>query len=191
VNEFVTACRSEWKQLGVPDPVADEMAAELAADLEEAEAEGASVEDVLGGSASDPSAFAAAWAVERGLIGQPVANGRGLAPRARTLAVLGAFAIVVIVGAVLVVVAASSPPGRVTIRPAGPPMPPSARPVETARTVFWLPRREPLARIVALDLNDSGVDTRTIGLVLLIVGLAGAVPLTIFWLWIGRPERSA
>lgn len=54
MNEFVEECRREWKRLRVPDAVAAEMAADLAADLEEAEAEGASAEEVLGGSAFDP-----------------------------------------------------------------------------------------------------------------------------------------
>jgi hypothetical protein len=36
VTEFVDECRSEWKRLGVPDAVANEMAADLAADLQEA-----------------------------------------------------------------------------------------------------------------------------------------------------------
>ena len=48
MNEFVEECRREWRRLGVPDPVANEMAADLAADLEEAEAEGCSAEEVLG-----------------------------------------------------------------------------------------------------------------------------------------------
>jgi hypothetical protein len=41
VNEFVDECRREWKRLGVPDPVADELAGELRADLDEGESEGA------------------------------------------------------------------------------------------------------------------------------------------------------
>ena len=58
MNEFVDECRREWRRLGVPDPVANEMAADLTADLEEAEAEGGSPEDVLGNSAFDPRRFA-------------------------------------------------------------------------------------------------------------------------------------
>jgi hypothetical protein len=69
VNEFVEECRREWRQLGVPDPIANEMAADLMADLDEAEAEGASAEDVLGNSAFDPRRFAAAWANARGVTG--------------------------------------------------------------------------------------------------------------------------
>ncbi len=64
---FVKECRREWRRLGVPDAVADEMAEDLAADLEEAQAEGVALEDVLGGGASDPRSFAASWATERGV----------------------------------------------------------------------------------------------------------------------------
>jgi hypothetical protein len=66
-DRFVSECRQEWRRLGVGDGVASEMAAELAADLEEAAAEGASAEEVLGQAAFDPRAFAAAWATERGV----------------------------------------------------------------------------------------------------------------------------
>jgi hypothetical protein len=69
VNEFVEECLREWRRLGVPSAVANEMAADLTADLEEAEAEGGSPEDVLGNGAFDPRRFAAAWAVARGVAG--------------------------------------------------------------------------------------------------------------------------
>ncbi len=72
MNEFVDECRREWRRLGVPDPVANEMAADLTADLEEAEAEGGSPEDVLGNSAFDPRRFAGAWAAARGVTSPPV-----------------------------------------------------------------------------------------------------------------------
>ena len=65
MNEFVEECRREWKRLRVPDPAANEMAAELAADLQEAEAEGVSAEDLLGSGAFDPRSFATAWAAVR------------------------------------------------------------------------------------------------------------------------------
>jgi hypothetical protein len=71
VNEFVDECRREWRRIGVPDPVANEMAADLTADLEEAASEGASPEDVLGNSAFDPRRFAAAWAAARGVTNPP------------------------------------------------------------------------------------------------------------------------
>src|ERR1700678_824314 len=78
VSEFVDECRREWRRLGVPDPVANEMAADLTADLEEAEAEGGSPEDVLGNSAFDPRRFAASWAVARGVTGQPIIDRQSL-----------------------------------------------------------------------------------------------------------------
>ena len=74
MSEFVKECRREWRRLGVPDPVANEMAADLSADLEEAEAEGGSPEDVLGNSAFDPRRFAASWAVARGVTNQPTVD---------------------------------------------------------------------------------------------------------------------
>lgn len=74
MNKFVAECRREWRRLGVPDPIANEMAADLAADLEEAEAEGGSAEDVLGNSAFDPRRFAASWAAARGVTAPPDPN---------------------------------------------------------------------------------------------------------------------
>ena len=50
------------------------MAADLATDLREAEADGVSAEEFLGSSAFDPRSFAASWAAERGIVpvaGQP------------------------------------------------------------------------------------------------------------------------
>jgi hypothetical protein len=93
VNEFVEECRREWRRLGVPDPVANEMAADLTADLQEAEAEGGSPEDVLGNSAFDPRRFAASWAVARGVTSPPTPDHRSSwrPPLAIALAVLGAL----------------------------------------------------------------------------------------------------
>ncbi|MBV9410020.1 MAG: hypothetical protein JO148_00375 [Acidimicrobiia bacterium] len=71
MTEFVDACRQEWKRLGVPDAVANEMAADLEADLDEAKAEGVSAEEVLGSGAFDPRSFAAEWATERGVVPPP------------------------------------------------------------------------------------------------------------------------
>lgn len=97
MNEFVEQCRREWKRLGVPDPLADEMAADLASDLGEAEADGVSVEELLGGSARDPRSFAVSWATERGVI--PERPGRRSARRRPRFLVaftaLAAFALVV------------------------------------------------------------------------------------------------
>jgi hypothetical protein len=101
MSDFVEQCRTEWRRLGVPDPLAEEMAADLASDLREAEAEGVSAEEFLGSSVFDPRSFAASWAAERGII--PVPPSRGKARR-RPL-VLVAFtalaAITLIVAALL------------------------------------------------------------------------------------------
>lgn len=75
MSEFVEQCRREWSRLGVADPLADEMAADLTSDLEEAEAEGVSVAEYLSGS--DPRSFAASWATERGVIPEPTRRDRG------------------------------------------------------------------------------------------------------------------
>jgi hypothetical protein len=68
MSDFVEQCRREWRRLGVPDPLAEEMALDLASDLSEADAEGVSAEGLLGSSAFDPRSFAASWAAERGII---------------------------------------------------------------------------------------------------------------------------
>jgi hypothetical protein len=52
-----------------------------------------------------------------------------------------------------------------------------------------LPASAP-TRIVAVDLNDSGVVTRTVDSVLLTVGLAGLMPFTLFWFWAGPGRWS-
>jgi hypothetical protein len=69
MNAYVDECRREWKRLGVPDLLAEEMAVELESDLAEAEADGVSAAEMLG--ESDPRRFAATWATERGLVAEP------------------------------------------------------------------------------------------------------------------------
>jgi hypothetical protein len=69
MSTFVEECRREWKRLGVPDLMADEMATDLEADLAEAQADGVSAAEILG--ESDPRRFAANWAGERGLVSEP------------------------------------------------------------------------------------------------------------------------
>jgi hypothetical protein len=93
MSEFVEQCRREWRRLGVADPLADEMAADLASDLREAEAEGVSAEELLGSSVFDPRSFAASWAEERGIIPEP--PGRGKARR-RPLALVAFTALAAI-----------------------------------------------------------------------------------------------
>jgi hypothetical protein len=192
VNELVEECRREWKRLRVPDRLADEMAAELGADLAEAEAEGASAEDVLGRAARDPRSFAAAWAAERGAIGGPSASGR------RVLLIPAAMAVLVliaIVGAVLLIRAsaperrdlslpdsalltrASSPEARIIVVPA-----PSAE-TQLVKARVWVSS-------LVQDTRGSGSDTRTIGAVLSIVSLAGIALLAIASLVLARGRRS-
>jgi hypothetical protein len=118
MSEFVEECRREWKRLGVPAPVANEMAADLAADLREADAEGVSPEEVLGSGAFDPQSFAASWAAERGVIDHPRSHSRVRRPL-----LLGALALVVAVGigvaaAELASESGSNAPATVTTAPA-------------------------------------------------------------------------
>jgi hypothetical protein len=68
MSDFVEQCRREWKRLGVSNPLAEEMAVDLASDLREAESEGVFLEELLGHSAFDPRSLAATWAAERGII---------------------------------------------------------------------------------------------------------------------------
>jgi hypothetical protein len=207
VSEFLEDCRGEWRRLGVPDRIADEMAAELAADLEEAGAEGAAVEDVLGSDAFDAPTFAAAWAMERGVSARPRANGRGVAARHGLVAAIGALALVAIAGALLLALASPSGPTRVTLAPADrqplrravsvvsvarPPVAVQTHGVwvvsPDARMAVAVPLPGADARVLAVNVHDSDGAARTIGAVLLAVGLAGIVPLTALSLW-ARPGR--
>jgi hypothetical protein len=67
MSSFVDVCRKEWVRLGVPDVEANEMAADLEADLAEARSDGASPEEVLGNGYFDAKSFAASWAMARGV----------------------------------------------------------------------------------------------------------------------------
>ena len=91
MSDFVEQCRQEWKRLGVPEPLAEEMASDLASDLREAEADGVSAEELLGSSAFDPRSFAATWAAERGIIPQPPSR-RNARRRPLVLVAFTAFA---------------------------------------------------------------------------------------------------
>lgn len=172
MNDFVEECRREWRRLRVPDPVGNEMAADLAADLKEAEAEGVSPEEVLGSGAFDPRSFAASWAAERG-VSRPAAGREGVPRRSFILAAIAALVAIAVSGAALWIVA--SPPGPAT-----------------APAIFASrPGRLPLT-VTPQDLHAgvSGVDTRAIGLLLLIVGVAAIVLLTLFRWWLGPNRRS-
>ena len=101
MSDFVEQCRREWRRLGVADRLADEMAADLAADLGEAEAEGVSAEELLGSSVFDPTAFAASWAAERGIIPGPPSDGNAGRRPLVLVAFTAVAAITVIVTALL------------------------------------------------------------------------------------------
>jgi hypothetical protein len=101
MNEFVDECRREWRILGVPDPIANEMAADLSADIEEAESEGGSAEDVLGNSAFDPRRFAGSWAVARGVTALPVPSLPNRKWPALAFGLTGCTALLALAGAVL------------------------------------------------------------------------------------------
>jgi len=191
VNEFVERCRGEWRRLGVPDPVADEMAAELAADLEEAEAEGASAEEVLGAGA-DPGAFASAWAAERGVIQRPPPNGHGLRRGWRMPAAILALTLIAVVGAVLVIVVSASPGGQTFS------LPPAPRALDVAITpdgqtivegALWVTRYGSTTTIFGVDRGDSEDNTRTVGSVLLTISLLGIVLTTLSWWWLDPRRR--
>jgi len=190
VSPFVEECLREWKRLGVPDPVANEMAADLAADLAEAEADGTSPEEVLGSGAFDARSFAAAWARERGIV--PVASSPVAAPQRRRSwllpALVAAFALVALVGAVLAI--KGDPPPSVNVRVAA---------AAGAHVRFFRPGQLPRARIHgvpgAILVPPSGkvtvVQVRPVGIVLLIVGLVGAAVSLVIWAPWRRPRARS
>jgi len=168
VSQFVEECRREWKRLRVPDPVANEMAADLAGDLEEAEAEGVSAEEVLGSGAFDPRSFAASWAAERGVIPPPPVTDR-LPRRSLILPAIAALTVIAAIGAALAIFA--SPHGSATaILPSG-------------------PRPLPMPRAFAVDANASGVNIRMVGTILLIAGIVGII-LSMLWSSWASPARA-
>lgn len=198
MNQFTNECRREWKRLGVPDPVADEMAADLAADLKEAATEGVSPEDVLGSAASDPRAFAASWAAERGLIPPRPTTDK---PRGRSLTHLAIAALTVIaaIGAGLVIFAspqASAPTAaiRVPAEFAGPRAPAAIAAIHVPPPPIFASPRAPLAvwikpdgsGVVLVQANGSGLAINKVGSILLIVGLVGVILSLSLLFWSSR-----
>ena len=185
MNDFVEQCRREWKRLCVPDAVADEMAADLDADLREAEAEGVSAEEVLGG-AMDPRSFAASWAAERGVVPPPRSTAK-LRRGPIVLAVLAAFTLLAAVGAALVIFAspAVSEPTAVRLPPEfARPRPPTAVAVlrlgaperfrvATAPVGVWI--QHDGRGVVLAQPMSSGVEINDAGSILLIAGIAGII----------------
>jgi hypothetical protein len=199
VNQFIEECCREWKRLRVPDLVANEMAADLEADLDEAEADGALPEEVLGRSASDPRSFAATWAAERGVIPPQPITAR-LSRRSLVHAAIAALTIIAAVGAGLVLFASPQAPARMAAVPIPAP-PPSAMNVSfVGPGKVWVARVQAqeaenaeahAAWLAALadfehtfpQAHDSGVELHTVGSILLIVGIVGVIlsVLLLFW----------
>ena len=198
MNDFVEQCRREWKRLGVPDSVADEMAAELAADLNEAEADGVPARELLGNAATDPRSFAASWADERAVI--PLGGSTPRLPgRTLVLAAIAALTIITAVGAGLVLLASpqtSAPRAASDVLLAAPPEPTSIRvvapppisPDGSARV--WIVSD---GRVTVAPIGGSGVEIHTVGSILLIVGIAGVIASLLLLLWSSRTrnDRSA
>jgi hypothetical protein len=204
VNDFVEECRREWRRLGVPDPVANEMAADLSADLAEAESEGASAEEVLGSAAFDPRSFAADWAAERGVVptvDRPKRSaGHARLRGARFPAAIAISAILAITGAVMLIASSSSTSERLAlpgpaVRIRAVPLPgkeflPRLRVVAPPGKVVVVPRLKVVppdvsgvgGRIVAVRLTDSGGGERKAGAVLLLIGLVGILVTALLWL---------
>jgi hypothetical protein len=185
VSEFVEECRREWRRLNVPDAIANEMAADLTADLEEAQSEGGSPEDVLGNSAFDPRRFAASWAQARGVTSPslPASSPRWRTPVAVALTVLLGL---VTIGAGLILVGGFrthsfafavrrvvTSPGSMRIFAPGP-----------MRSMGIGP---PFATS-----QIGGVDVHPLALLFLIIGIVG-LALVAFWYWApwsGRHRRD-
>jgi hypothetical protein len=181
VSEFVDECRREWRRLGVADPVANEMAADLTADLEEAEAEGGSPEDVLGNSAFDPRRFAAAWAVARGVTGPPVPDrGRMWRPSV-AIALTVILAMITVGGGLVLLVGTRGQSFAVAVHRAVV-SPPSIRLFGPGPGQF-VPR-PPFAAT-----QFAGVDFRPLALLLVIVGLVGLGVLAVLY-WSRRSDRG-
>jgi hypothetical protein len=168
VNEFVEECRREWKRLRVSDPIADEMATDLAADLEEAEAEGVSAEEVLGISAFDPRSFAASWAAERGVIPPPPPTER---PRRRPIrAAIVALTVIAVIGAALLIFESPESSAPAIIKsPSGPMVVPRG---------FVVPG------------DGSGVDIHRLGSILLFAGVVGIILSALFLAWSSGVARG-
>ena len=181
MTAFVDECRREWRRLRVPSELADEMASELEADLAEAD----SLEELLGTAPVDASSFARNWATERG-VAKATGGKRSLVPALLATLALAAT----IAGAALTIHEANRDSGP-RQKPIAVRFAPSQRTptlvvaaqaaAEEARLAAENAHGQ--ARLVRLNEVDGTNDhSDTLGLVLLIVGLAVLVPLTLFGL---------
>jgi hypothetical protein len=202
VNPFVEECRREWKRLGVPDAVANEMAADLEVDLAEAEADGTSAEEVLGTGAFDAPAFAAAWAAERGVIPQPAPSPPPTrARRSRAPYAIAGFAVVALVGLVLVLLPQPTVSARMALGVNARVAPWSIRHkaridgqgrlvLPSVRPAIIVPAPLPAGSSQVVVANTNWVVLRIIGIVLLVIGIGGTV-LTTLYMVRGSRHRPA
>jgi len=172
VRSFVKECRREWKRLRVPDAVANEMAADLTADLNEAKAEGASIEDVLGNSAFDPRSFARSWAAERG-VSQPPTGPAASSHRWLLLAAIAAIA-VALVGALMVI----APKPRFSIK-------------SSSSGLAGVPHPSFRGPPPGLAAHAGAVadHVHALGVLVLIVGIVAMIA-TLVWVWRTRAASS-
>ena len=177
MNGFVNACRREWKRIGVDDAVANEMAADLEADLAEAEAEGVTPEEVLGNGVFDVPSFAASWAAARGVI-TSAPSPAGSARRWVLAAGAAVSLVLMVLGVALIgpIQRASFAVGGVR-RSISMPFPGM---LVTPHQAIFGPG----------VFNPPGVDTalRVLGLVLFVIGVAGIA--VVLWFW-RSARRSA
>ncbi len=168
MSTFVAACRREWSRLGVPDAVANEMAADLEADLAEADAEGASPEEVLGNGYFDPESFVASWATAKGVVSNE--------PRVRKIRLRRPWALAAALGSAAVALV-----GLTLL------VGPRHGSASVAVVAFRHPNFPPVPRVFASPpqffLMHQGGAFALFGLVLFIIGLIGLAAT----LWIWRP----
>lgn len=168
MSKFVKECRREWKHLRVPETVANEMAADLTADLEEAEAEGASIEDVLGNSAFDPRSFARSWAAERG-VSQPPTAPAASSQKWVLFAGLAAVA-VALIGTLMV----NAPKPRLSIASSG-----------SRLAAVPLPSFRGPPPNLAAHTSAVANHVHVLGVLVLIVGIVAMIA-TLVWIWRSR-----
>lgn len=181
MNEFVRECRREWKRLRVPDGVADEMASDLQADLEDAAAEGVAPEEVLGSAAPDPRSFAASWAAERGVVSQKPGRLRGRSPMLAAIA--AALSIAAVAAGTAIVV---TPTNASSLMPRSP--------SESLYLIRYVPHSNslglgfnPFADVTPVLANRGGTDSDTFAWILLAAGIGGLAVTGLYWLRI-RPR---
>ncbi len=167
MSRFVEECRKEWNRLHVPEAAASEMAADLEADLAEAQSDGVSPEEVLGNGYFDARSFAASWATARGVVGPSSPPSKPLRLRTLTLVVsavlffaAGAAGLVILVGRRVGSVSAAA----VALRHSVP------RPVPS---IFVNPHR--------LGFAGPGGPIDAVGWVLLVAGLVGLGVTLLLW----------